>query len=757
MNIKKLPVMLLLICFCLQQLPALSCDYVYKKPKSYNSSRENIAESDAFYDYNNRYTDILPNPIVYLYGKNTFDDPILLMTFSSTIPVEWLNGEKSSNLDSATLKLKISTSHGYFYKILKISADQILQTVATSTSSTLQSHVQGSGEFTGGGGGKGSLMGELTHTFNKSKAYDRMQPIITYSGVGSDTLTLMLKRGEEYPIPNGRINVYMLVRAIRDENNKIGKIINDHYNSKDDDKFYDNYSSFKNELDCLLCEISGCKYKDINTFFQENGMRITNPEGFQYKKINEFIETSVFFKYKSKSELRDALYDAELKDKKIKELIDKLTSNSNNPDSFLNRVSDMKKCECECKCKCKCKKGCKCKCKYECKGKDYVNVDYKIGQNIIDFINNVPLEKLVFENKNKVKVINNINASLNNTDSAKASDDSTSASDDSTASSDDSAKSSDDKKAADFKLSDYDLYAAAYELKMLVSAYNYAISNICCTSSEFDLTDYVKDDDCKQCKCNDKSGNCKYKTISTLNKNISIQPDPNNPVLDFELQKSALKVIDDMFNEKNKGIKNMDDILKVVSLDNLVRKASRGTICSWEALKNNPCYKRKYFNAITLVDAIYNESNKEKNNDETCNQDLIELVKKKNNVDLHFDKTIVQNKKNTFLNFERDRIDRWCPPLISRGVLLPVGALLWPLQLVDRRIEYHPSENAINTAKILEGSDFDDKEHQKEDGYIKDDEDYIFVDMKNQLDLIKKERDNTNIIPTIKQPQTGVK
>lgn len=745
MNIRKLYTILLLICFCLQQLSALSCDYIYKKPTSYNNSREKIAESDELYDYDNRYTDILPNPIVYLYGKNTYNDPILLMTFSSTIPVEWLNGEKSSNLDSATLKLKITPMHGYFYKILRISADQILQTVATSTSSTLQSHVQGSGEFPAGGGGKGSVMGELTHTFNKSKAYDRIQPIITYSGVGSDTLTLMLKRGEEYPIPNGRINVYMLVRAIRDENNKIGDLINNYYNSKNDDDFYNNYSRFKNGLDCLICEISGGTYSDIDSLFKANGIKVVNSEGFQYKKVNNFIQNSVLLKYKNKNELKKDLYDKEFSDKKIKELVDKLVSNSNNPDSFLSRVSNAKY---QYACKCTYKRGykCKCKCKYVYKRQNYVNVDYKLSQNIIDFINSVPLEKLVFENRNKFKLINNVNVSSNNTDSTKTSD---------------NAEKTSDDKSADAKLSDYDLYATAYELKMLVSAYKYAFDKIDKSNPDYlDLTTYIKvpDKDIYNCQCPAKGDKMadKYQTIINLNNSIGVSAGSYGDTFDFELQKNAIKLIDDMFKEKNKQRKNMEDILNVISLDSLICKASNGKIRSWDELKNNSYYNRKYFDTIALIDKIYDESNKEKNNDETVNQDLIDLVTHDSNVDLKFKKTIVQNKKNTFLNFERDRIDRWCPPLISRGVLLPVGSLLWPLQLIDRRIEYHPSPKAFVTSKILEGSDFDEKEHQKEDGYMKDDKDYIFEDMKGQIDLIKKERDLT-IKPTITQPQTGVK
>lgn len=732
MNIKKISVILLLICFYFPRLFASACEIKYKKPKSYDSSKENIEKSDEMYDFDNRYTDILPNPIVYLYGKNTFDDPILLMTFSSTIPEEWLNGEKVSNLDAAVLKLKIPPLHGYYYKILKISADQILQTVAISTSSTTRSSVEGEGKFApAGGGGSGSLKGKVEHVFNKSKAYDTIKPIITYSGVGSDTLTLMLKRGQEYPIPNGRINVYMLVRAIRDESNKIEDIFKKHYCNEN---FYDNNDSFKKELISLINEISGCKYENLEEFFNQLGISIDKSKGFQYKKVNAFIKTSVFLKYKNKRELKEALYEAELKDPTIKKLINDLISQTRGPNKFLNEVNQQ----------------------------EYTNINYKLSKNIIDFINSIKPEsndlnlknaenfrKLINANKNEIKLMNNFNIHPNkinnlinnvNTNSGTI----------------DTPKTSNDTDSDDFKFTDYNLYETAYKLKMRISAYNYAISRVCCPASDFDLSKYIKDIKGCTCKCQRKAEEskqyCQYKTVIDLNNKISIKEDSNGKTFDLGLQQSALDLIEEVFTSKNQQKRNIDEVFSVLGIDNLIYMISNPKICSWNDLKSNSYYMRKYYNAITLVDKIYAESINEHKIESSTNQDLIELIKNDNNVDLKFKKTIVQYKKNSFLNFEKDRIDRWCPPIISRVVLLPLGSLLWPLQLRDRRIEYHPTECAINTSKIIEGSDFDDKEHQKEDGYFKDDKDYIFKDMEGQIDLIKKERDNTNIKPTITDP-----
>lgn len=743
MNVKKLSVILLLICFCLQQLPALSCiqRYKYKLPKNYDSSKEKIDESDILY-YNTRFTEILPNPVIYLYGKNTYNDPILLMVFSSTIPEEWLNGQKSSDLDSVFLKLKIPWQHGYYYKVLKISADQILQTVAYSTSSTLQSSLEGQGQFApAGGGGSGSLKGRIEHTFNKSKAYDTIRPIITYSGVGSDTVTIMLKRGEEYPIPNGRINVYMMVRAIRDESNKIGEIINKHYNSENDNDFYRNDERFKNELGCLVNEISCNTYKDLYDFLGKRGVNLDKVKGFQYKKVNEFIKTSVILKYKDRCELLDALLEAESKDKQILDSIEKLTSHSSRPGNFLKEVDK----------------------------ENYVDVSYKLSKNVVDFINSIPAQynphqlnnaenfkKLVFANRSQIKLMNNANASSNNvlinnvvpsSDSNKSSADSNACSGPST----DSDKSSKDTSADNFNIASNDLYAEAYKLKMRISAYNYAICKICCPSPDFDISKYIINDDSNVCKCQNELE--KYQGITALNKSIYINADTNASVFNFELQEKARKLLDDMFDKKNKEKSNEKAILDFVKIDNLILAASCGSIKSWKELKENPYYSQKYASAIALVDEIIRNSQEERQKEITCDQSLIELVTNNNNVDLRFEKTIVQYEKNSFFRFEKKYIDLWCPPIISRVAIFPIGSILWPLHLPDKRLRYEPGAGAITTSKILEGSAFD-KEHNNEDGYIRDD-DCIFNDMKGQIKQIKEERGATIVIPTITQPATG--
>ncbi len=734
MNIKKLPMFLLLICFCLQQLPVLSCiqRYKYKRPKLYNSSKEKIDESDILY-YNTRFTEILPNPVIYLYGKNTYDDPILLMVFSSTIPEEWLNGQKSSDLDSVVLKLNIPWQHGYFYKILKISADQILQTVAYSTSSTLQSSLEGQGQFApAGGGGSGSLKGRIEHTFNKSKAYDTIKPIITYSGVGSDTLTLMLKRGEEYPIPNGRINVYMLVRAIRDESNKIGDIINDYYGGKDDD-FYKNDERFKKELGCLVNEVSCGIYKDLYDFLGKIGINLDKAKGFQYKKVNEFIKTSVVLKYENRCKLLEALLEAESKDKEILDSIEKLTSYSNKPGNFLKEVTN----------------------------DNYVDISYKLSKNVIDFINSIPPEynkkniknannfwKLVFANRSQIKLMNNTNIS---SDKVQCINNINASSSESDKSSTDSDKSSKDVNTDNFNITSNDLYAEAYKLKMRISAYNYAICKICCPSSDFDLSKYIINDDSNVCKC--QNGLDEYQKIIALNNSILNNADSNAPVFNLGLQKNARELLDDMFDKKNKEKSNQKAILTFTKIDNLILRASCGSIKTWKELKANPYYRRKYSSAIGLVDIIIEKSEEAVQKEFTCDQSLIELVTNKNNVDLRFEKTIVQYEKNSFFRFEKKYIDLWCPPIISRIVLFPIGSILWPLHLPDKRLRYQPSPKAITTAKILEGSKFD-KDNNNLPEYIKDD-DCIFNDMKGQIELIEKERKATIVKPTITGPKTG--
>lgn len=755
-----------------------SCEYKFKVPKSYDSKKENI-NKDNIFNYNNRFAEVLPNPVVYLYGQSSGDDPILLVVFSSTIPVEWLNGQKTTNLDSIVLKLKVPEQHGYYYKILKISANQILQNVAYSKSSTIYSHVSGEGTVSPqGGGGSGKLMGELSHTFNHSKAYNSLDPIITYSGVGSDTLSLMLRRGQEFPIPNGRINVYMIVRAIRDESHKIGDIINNHYGSYNDDDFYKNDARFKQELNCLLFEISNKKYNNVYVFFDKLGVNLDKSGGFQYKKVNDFIENSVTLKYETKEKLIEALLEKENKDEDILKSIDKLTSYSNNPHSFLNRVSQTSKYLCRCKCKGKNKFNCNC----EYGNKDYVDVNYKLSQNVINFINNIPtrygdadqLEKLVSANQKEILLMNNANVFpngiTNNINVPSSSSDASSKTANSSKSSDSASdKSSDnglskDIDSGNFNIVTNNLYAEAYKLKMKVAAYNYAICKICNPSSDFDLSAYVESDNddtdkskVNICKCQYELK--KYKKIIDLNKSIYYGTNSNKSVFDVELQKQAFDLIKKIFEDKNKNKNNKEALLNAVQVDNLVKFASDGRFPSLKDLESDSYYFNKYHDAITLIREITDASQKEFEKESTCDENLIKLVgNNDNNVDLKFIKTIIQYEKNTFLRFTKQYFDRWCPPIISRGVILPIGAMLCPINLSDKRIEYHlnTSGRPIVTSKIMRGSGFD-KVHMVEDGYIKDDVDYIFNDMATQMELIKKEMEDTVVKPTITSINQGSK
>lgn len=768
---KKLQGILLLICFFLQQLPMLACEYKYKVPQNYVSSKENIAKDDIFY-YNNRFAELLPNPVVYLYGQSTSDDPILLMVFSSTIPVEWLNGQKTTNLDSIVLKLKVPEQHGYYYKILKISADQILQNVAYSKSSTISSKLSGEGTFSPqGGGGSGKLAGEVAHAFNHSKAYNSLDPIITYSGVGSDTLSLMLRRGQEFPIPNGRINVYMIVRAIRGEDPKVGNIINKYYGSDNDDDFYKNDDRFKKDLSGLICELSGSKYSDLEDFFKKNGITLDKSSGFQYKKINEFIKGSVIIKYDNRNKLIEALLEKENKDEDILKSIDKLTSYSNNPHCFLNRVSSKNKCSCPCQSKCTGKGRFNCNCKYQ--NNDYTDVNYKLSQNVIDFINNIStkycdagqLEKLVSANQKEIQLMNNANVFPQGVTnkvniSSSSSGDSSNITNSDTSSGRTSDKSSDKKdssKSDNFNIVDNDLYAEAYKLKMKIAAYNYAICKICSPSSDFDLSDYVKNDDkdkvkVNACKCPYELE--KYKKIIDLNRSIYYGTNSNKSIFDVELQKNAFELIKKTFEDKNKNKSDNDALLNFVKIDSLLSTVSNGKFCSLAELKNDSYYFNKYHDAITLLGEIAKASSGEFEKVTTCDESLVKLVANNdNNVDLKFEKTIVQYEKNTFLRFEKQYLDHWCPPLLSRVIILPIGAMLWPINLSDKRIEYNldSAQEPIVTSKIMRGSGFD-KAHMVEDGYIKDDVDYIFNDMVTQIDQIKDLREATTVEPTISNP-----
>lgn len=177
--------------------------------------------------------EMLPNPSVYLYGVDSNGFPILLMNFSLTIPVyaiddnPWLRlfqaagriaptfHKKVKSLKNITLYLKLNpskeTADGkkFYYKIVKLQCDEEDQGLKYHDTSEWRLHAEG-GYSQGGGSGKGTIDRNMIREIN----YESKLPIRNYSGVGSDTLKITLKRGRKYPIRAGHMNISMVVTAI---------------------------------------------------------------------------------------------------------------------------------------------------------------------------------------------------------------------------------------------------------------------------------------------------------------------------------------------------------------------------------------------------------------------------------------------------------------------------------------------------------------------------------------------------------------
>lgn len=177
--------------------------------------------------------EMLPNPSVYLYGVDSNGFPILLMNFSLTIPIyaiddnpllSWFQyagrfaptfHKKVKSLKNITLYLKlnpsIETADGkkFYYKILKLQCDQEDQGLQYKDISEWK--LRGEGGYSQGGG---NISGSVDRNMIREINYQSKLPIRDYSGVGSDTLKIMLKRGRKYPIRAGHINISMVVTAI---------------------------------------------------------------------------------------------------------------------------------------------------------------------------------------------------------------------------------------------------------------------------------------------------------------------------------------------------------------------------------------------------------------------------------------------------------------------------------------------------------------------------------------------------------------
>lgn len=178
--------------------------------------------------------EMLPNPAVYLYGTDSNGYPILLMDFSLTVPIYAIDDnpllrpfqnmaryapffhKKIKSLKFVNMYLKIEpTCNGkdgknFYYKILKLKCDSKSQNIGYTDEHTLDITLQP--EYSGMKGG------HISSIWKTTQVYASELPIITYSGVGSDTLKIMLKRGKKYKIPCGHIDASMVVLAIPDYN-----------------------------------------------------------------------------------------------------------------------------------------------------------------------------------------------------------------------------------------------------------------------------------------------------------------------------------------------------------------------------------------------------------------------------------------------------------------------------------------------------------------------------------------------------------
>ncbi len=176
---------------------------------------------------------MLPNPSVYLYGVDSNGFPILLMNFSLTIPVFALDDnpllkpfqflgrfaptfhKKTKSLKSIALYLKLNESKEsadgkkFYYKITKLQCDEENQ--GLQYHDTSEWRLKGDASYNQGGG---SASGSVERNMKREIEYLSKLPIRNYSGVGSDTLKVTLKRGRKYPIRAGHMNISMVVAAI---------------------------------------------------------------------------------------------------------------------------------------------------------------------------------------------------------------------------------------------------------------------------------------------------------------------------------------------------------------------------------------------------------------------------------------------------------------------------------------------------------------------------------------------------------------
>lgn len=163
---------------------------------------------------------MLPNPVVYLYGTDSNGYPLLLMNFSATIPFYgiqplrrfYIFRKKVSSLKFLSLYLKLyptdnpSCKKNFYYKIVKIQCDEKSQVINYTDSNEFIARIEPTyKEF---------KPGYAQDTYKIESKYEAGLPIIAHSGVGSDTMKIMLRRGKRYPIPSGHVNVAMAVIAV---------------------------------------------------------------------------------------------------------------------------------------------------------------------------------------------------------------------------------------------------------------------------------------------------------------------------------------------------------------------------------------------------------------------------------------------------------------------------------------------------------------------------------------------------------------
>lgn len=189
--------------------------------------RDGMTENDYIID------EMLPNPSVYLYGLDSNGFPLLLMNFSYTIPIFALDDnpllrpfqflgrfaptfhKKTKSLKSITMYLKIIKSpesadgKSFYYKIVKLQCDQEDQDITYKDTNEWRLRGEGSYAYNGG-----SASASVERNMQRQMDYLSKLPIRDYSGVGSDTLKIMLKRGKKYPIRAGHMNISMVVAAI---------------------------------------------------------------------------------------------------------------------------------------------------------------------------------------------------------------------------------------------------------------------------------------------------------------------------------------------------------------------------------------------------------------------------------------------------------------------------------------------------------------------------------------------------------------